>query len=100
LRGFVCIAIGLIVGCGGEEMATAPPTAPEPPLVPEAQLTGGCFDWPQVEFSPDHHPAVGVYLTAGERAIEFTLEDVSGVTRTLSSLLESRPVFLIFGSFT
>ena len=99
---FACIAIGLVMACGGEETATAPVPVPDPgpPLLPETQLTGGCFNWPEEEFTPGSHPTVGTYLNAGDRAIEFTLKDVAGVTHSLSSLLDSRPVLLVFGSFT
>lgn len=100
MKRFFWVLIGLLIGCAGEETLTTPVVEPAETLIPETQLTSGCFNWPQEEFSPDNHANLGIYGVVGEPAIEFTLEDLAGATHKLSSLLESRPVLLVFGSFT
>lgn len=39
-------------------------------------------------------------LKEGDRAVEFTLLDVDGISYTLSERLKEKPVALIYGSFT
>jgi len=41
-----------------------------------------------------------VSLDVGEDAPDFTLQGLHGASVTLSSFKESRPVFLVFGSYT
>ncbi len=70
-------------------------------LRPESTLFSGCFGWPAEEFSPANNTGgVGVSVSAGEQAIEFTLKDPDGASHTLSELLGTRPVLLVFGGFT
>jgi hypothetical protein len=97
---FSWVLIGFLMGCAGEETPTAPVPEPVVTLIPETQLVSGCFNWPQEEFSAANHAIIGINGVVGEPAIEFTLKDLAGATHTLSSLLESRPVLLVFGSFT
>jgi len=63
-------------------------------------LTHGCFDWPNTAFSSGNSATVRTFVNEGTPAIEFTLTDVDGTPFTLSSLLRTRPVLLVFGSFT
>jgi len=63
-------------------------------------LTENCFNWPAEPFAQGNASQVQTYLQAGATAVEFTLADVDGNTETLSSLLASRPVLLVFGAFT
>lgn len=101
LKLFAWIIAGVFVACGGDETApVAPPSAPGPVLLAESLLTSGCLDWPETEFTPERHAVLETYGPVGERAIDFTLKDVAGVTHSLSSLLETRPVLLVLGSFT
>lgn len=94
--------IGVIVACAGEETAVAPPPGPTPEaaLLAESLLVAGCLDWPETEFTLERHAVLETYGPVGERAVDFTLKDVAGVTHTLASLLETRPVLLVLGSFT
>ena len=39
-------------------------------------------------------------VSAGQSAIDFTLRDPSGTAHSLSELLETKPVFMVFGAFT
>jgi hypothetical protein len=68
-------------------------------LLPESLLTTGCCNWPNEEFSETNHAVMHV-KDVGRPAIDFTLLDLSGTPHRLSKLLETRPVFLVFGSFT
>ncbi len=70
-------------------------------LEPESTLVSGCFGWPQQEFSPTNNTGgVEVSVSVGEHAVEFTLKDPGGSSHTLSELLATRPVLLVFGGFT
>ncbi|MBW2651541.1 MAG: hypothetical protein JRC57_00435 [Deltaproteobacteria bacterium] len=66
----------------------------------EDGLNSNCFDWPDQEFSPTNHASLTVALKKGDPAIDFTLKDTDGRSYTLSSLLATKPVLLVFGSFT
>ncbi|MFH1763054.1 MAG: hypothetical protein ABIF09_02575 [Gemmatimonadota bacterium] len=70
-------------------------------LRPESTLVSKCFGWPQQEFSATNNTGgVGLPVSVGEHAIEFSLRDPSGTRYTFSKLLETRPVLLVFGGFT
>jgi hypothetical protein len=104
LRLTVCaVAIaGLTLSCRD---SSAPPTpvGPEPTksaLLPVSSMTAGCYNWPDEEFSPTNHAMMGVLGAFGDPAVDFSLRDIHGTMYHLSSLLETRPVFLIFGAFT
>jgi len=60
----------------------------------------GCFDWPGTEWSPSNRAGVTAGLREGTRAVELDLLDTSGAAHTLSGLLASRPVLLVFGAYT
>ncbi len=91
----------LALSCGGSSSPTGPgvvPVASGPQL--SANLASNCFDWPSTEFSPTNKASLQTFLAPGARAVEFTLKDVDGRERSLSSLLAERPVLLVHGSFT
>ena len=68
---------------------------------PESELTSNCYNWPSQPFTPQNHvAAVRAALDEGEDAIEFTLKDPDGVEYKLSELLETKPVYLVFGAYT
>ena len=70
-------------------------------LRPESDLVSNCYDWPAQPFTPDNHVlSVRAALAEGENALEFTLRDPDGVEYKLSELLETRPVYLVFGAYT
>ena len=67
----------------------------------ESALVSGCLGWPEQEFSPANNTGgVQLSVSVGENATEFTLRDPDGVSHTLSEMLETRPVLLVFGGFT
>jgi len=63
-------------------------------------LESNCYDWPEKEFTVFNRVQPGVALSPGDRAVEFVLKDTNGTDYSLSSLLNTKPVFLVFGSFT
>lgn len=63
-------------------------------------LVSNCFNWPDQDFTPTNSAPLTVALHEGEPAVGFTLMDTSGVSYTLSSLLTTKPVLLVFGAFT
>jgi hypothetical protein len=100
----ICIVISvcLVVACsdsGKSPTLSAPETAASV-LLPESSLDSGCYGWPDVEFSKTHHAVTKVLGVPGDPAIDFGLRDVDGAMHRLSKLLETRPVFLVLGSFT
>jgi len=66
----------------------------------ENGLVSNCYNWPDQEFSPTNHAVLSVSFKPGDSAVDFTLKDTSGQSYTLSSLLTTKPVLLVFGSFT
>ena len=66
------------------------------------ELESNCFNWPEVEFSPINYAIFQPYtkLKPCDRAVDFTLKDPSGKEYTLSTLLATKPVLLVFGAFT
>jgi hypothetical protein len=64
-------------------------------------LVDNCYNWPEEEFSPSNNVGgLSTGVSEGQQMIDFTLMDVDGTEYTLSTLLETRPVLLVFGSFT
>ena len=80
---------------------TDPPENPTVELRRELELTSNCYNWPTQEFSSINHAAnTRTSVTEGDQAIDFTLKDTDGVEYRLSQLLRTRPVLIVFGSFT
>ncbi|UCC82218.1 MAG: hypothetical protein JSW46_14675 [Gemmatimonadota bacterium] len=97
---------GAALACSGSSPTdtggtTNPPETPTLELRRELELTSDCYNWPAQEFSAANH--VGDTRTSvieGDQAIDFTLKDTDGVEYRLSELLRTRPVLIVFGSFT
>ena len=66
----------------------------------EDGLNSNCLNWPEEEFTPTNRATLTVALKQGETAVDFTLSDPTGEEHTLSSLLTTKPVLLVFGAFT
>ena len=79
---------GLLIGCHKQD--DYPPT----------ELVSNCFNWPSQEFSPTNKAGLSVAFAPGDTAVDFTLQDTDGQTYSLSSLLETKPVLIVFGAFT
>ena len=93
-----CLAVA---ACGGGSATGVSPAAPASPAGSKAAaLASGCFGCPGTEFSPSNSASVRTFLGPGDAAVEFTLRDIEGQAVSLSSLLASRPVLLVHGSFT
>jgi hypothetical protein len=69
------------------------------PVLSDA-LVDNCFNWPQDEFSSTNKASVTTSIAEGALAVEFTLQDVDGNPFTLSDLLQTRPVLMVFGAYT
>ena len=78
-----------------EKAASPAPPSPEPQLS-EALVTN--YDMNKASGDDDFQ---GAGIALGETAVNFTLRDTSGETYRLSRILaDTRPVVMIFGSFT
>jgi len=67
----------------------------------DERLESNCYNWPEEEFSPTNNSGdVTVSLNEGDAAVDFTLKDTSGQSYTLSTLLATKPVLMVFGAFT
>ena len=101
---------GLLVlyapGCDEKENTTGPGNEDDPQgvtltLQSESFLTPGCVDWPANNFSQNNRAGqLTTGINTGDTAIEFTLKDIHGNSHTLSSLLETKPVLMVFGAYT
>ena len=77
-------------------------------LQAESELTHSCFSFPAKNFNRancvkseyGHSPHTAGGLSEGESAYDFTLSDLSGKSYTLSTLLEEKPVVLVWGMWT
>jgi hypothetical protein len=111
-RLLVAVALLSTLACAGgspERRASAREPAEAPPgarpdrgtgLRPAQDQVVQCFDWPDREFSRANRATRGEFLHAGDRAVDFTLDDVAGRPVRLGALLEERPVLLVQGSHT
>ena len=66
---------------------------------PTTELESNCCNWPGEEFSTTNRATIST-IEQGSRAIDFPLNDPGGENYTLSSLLNTKPVLMVFGSFT
>jgi len=74
----------------------------------ESELTHSCFSFPTKNFNRancvkseyGHSPHTAGGLSEGDSAFDFTLSDLSGKSYTLSTLLEEKPVVLVWGMWT
>ncbi len=102
------LLLGLLaVSTSGCDEKTTNPDETEGPqgtaltLLPESSLTPGCVNWPAENFSLSNRAGqLSTGVKTGDTAIEFTLKDIEGTSYSLSSLLETKPVLMVFGSFT
>lgn len=78
----------LLMGCNNPE--GDPPT----------ELESNCYNWPSQEFSPTNKANLNLTFSPGDTAVDFILQDTDGQAYNLYSLLETKPVLLVFGSFT
>lgn len=70
-------------------------------LLPDSALVSGCYNWPNQPSSQNNNTGgLRISVKAGEPAIDFTLKDINGKSHTLSALLETKPVLMVFGSYT
>ena len=63
-------------------------------------LQSSCYSWPEQRFSPENVAKFTAALPVDAMAVEFSLRDLEGNSYKLSTLLETKPVLLILGSFT
>ena len=78
-----------------------PFTEPTISLLPESALASGCYDWPSTPFSRDNNTGgIRTSVVAGDTAIDFTLMDIDSTKYSLSLLLQTKPVLMVFGSYT
>ena len=93
-------AVFQLAACGGSDSPAEPDSDPTLGLRAESNLTSACYDWPTPDISLPDAVGYAMPMGAGERAIDFTLEDTSGAKYTLSGFLETRPVLIVFGAYT
>ncbi len=79
---------------------TAEPTVASSPEPVNIDFESGCFNWPDDEFGPTNWAELNTAFTPGDIAPDFALKDTDGQTHSLSSLLETKPVLMVFGAFT
>ena len=96
---FISCITGIVISCGGSDSSTNPDEN-DGGLLPASALSSGCFNWPAQEFSPTHRTSLTTSISKGQPAVDFTLMDVDSTSYTLSVLLETKPVLMVFGSYT
>jgi hypothetical protein len=80
--------------------------SPAAKLRPQTEQTSDCYDFPQKNFHRDncvkatYGASPAIPMGEGEAAIDFTLHDLAGTPHTLSHMLESKPVLLVWGMWT
>jgi hypothetical protein len=72
----------------------------DPDSTVPSDIEPGCFGWPEEAFSKTNSAMLTTALEPGETAIDFTLRDPEGTRYRLTSLLETKPVLMVFGAFT
>jgi hypothetical protein len=72
----------------------------------ESELVNNCYDFPSKDFGKsnsirsEYGTSPKVLLDIGDTAIDFTLKTIEGKSVTLSTLLENKPVVLLWGHYT
>jgi len=94
------VAVVLVACACAKDSPSSPSTTPGAPPGLPTTLNSGCFGWPDTEFCAANHATLQTFLAPGSLAIDFTLKDVDGNPRRLSTLLASRPVLLVHGAWT
>jgi hypothetical protein len=102
-----CAALAALLasGCHDEEDETAPILAPVKEAGTGPALTNkhtpNCLQgWPSTPFSSANKTGWFTSLSAGKRAVAFTLKDTAGKAYSLADLLKKGPVWLQLGSYT
>ncbi len=97
----VCGLNAVSLGCSASKNLTDNEPGPTNTLLPDSALVSGCYNWPDQPFTPESNTGdLRIPVAAGEPAIDFTLKDLTGASHTLSTLLETKPVLMVFGSYT
>jgi cytoskeletal protein RodZ len=95
------VSITITIGEGTPTTTTTPPVVSTTTIEVDERLESNCYNWPEEEFSPTNNSGdVTVSLNEGDAAVDFTLKDTSGQSYTLSTLLATKPVLMVFGAFT
>ena len=102
------VSITITIGEGTPTTTTTPPVVSTTTTITntttievDERLESNCYNWPEEEFSPTNNSGdVTVSLNEGDAAVDFTLKDTSGQSYTLSTLLATKPVLMVFGAFT
>ncbi len=75
-------------------------------LLPSSYLNSSCYSFPTTDYGYfnnikyQYGASPTIQLTEGMNAIDFTLSDPKGKEYTLSTLLKSKPVLMIWGHYT
>jgi hypothetical protein len=97
---FLALALFYISACG-IIACDEPFTEPTISLLPESALASSCYDWPNTPFSRDNNTGgLRTSVVVGDTAIDFTLMDIDSTKYSLSLLLQTKPVLMVFGSYT
>ncbi|MFC1543396.1 hypothetical protein ACFL4K_02515 [Candidatus Neomarinimicrobiota bacterium] len=102
------LVFGLLYGCvwgfsscGATNNPVDSENEPTISLLPDSTLVSNCYDWPGTPFSRDNNTGgLRTSVVAGDTAIDFTLMDVDSTCYSLSSLLQTKPVLMVFGAYT
>jgi hypothetical protein len=102
------VSITITIGEGTPTTTTTPPVVSTTTTIAntttievDERLESNCYNWPEEEFSPTNNSGdLTVSLNEGDAAVDFTLKDTSGQRYTLSTLLATKPVLMVFGAFT
>jgi len=95
------VSITITIGEGTPTTTTTPPVVSTTTIEVDERLESNCYNWPEEEFSTTNNSGdVTVSLNEGDAAVDFTLKDTSGQSYTLSALLATKPVLMVFGAFT
>lgn len=96
-----CHLIAVNVSCSASKNPAENEPGTTNTLLPDSALVSGCYNWPDQSSSQDNNTGgLRISVKAGEPAIDFTLKDINGKSHTLSALLETKPVLMVFGSYT
>ena len=85
----------LTSGCSTSPVTSDDNSAASTLLLPETSLSKNCST--ELMITSD---SIRGGLDTGDKAIDFTLENINGTGSRLSDLLEEKPVLLIFGAYT
>ena len=106
IRTFALLTAVALLGCAQNygDPVTPYDTPIDDPVLgglrPASELSSYIGSWPDFPIDEEHRFTTATFLQAGDVAVDFTLQDLSGNSHRLAEYLQTKPVLLFIGSYS